>query len=151
MAILCRAAKNSLRGTSTLNDLVHLTPLRIPLMNPPPLFRKSQLRVLRSSLTNGTTRKESNDGSRVWSISGLYCIRGQSYVWRLPKYWPSNPLTDWRVCTPRLWCGGRTHSLGAWREVWGSTFWMKQTHLCTLHMKVLCGANQWIQNNRSPC
>ncbi len=55
---------------STLNDLVHLTPLRIPLMNPPPLFRKSQLRVLRSSLTNGTTRKESNDGSRVFSISG---------------------------------------------------------------------------------
>jgi hypothetical protein len=40
------------------NDLVHLTPVRIPLMNPPPLFRKSQLRVLRSSLTNGTTRKK---------------------------------------------------------------------------------------------
>jgi hypothetical protein len=40
-------------------------------MNPPPLFRKSQLRVLRSSLTNGTTRKESNDVSSVWSISGV--------------------------------------------------------------------------------
>jgi hypothetical protein len=38
----------------------------IPLMNPPPLFRKSQLRVLRSSLTNGTTSKESNDVTYLW-------------------------------------------------------------------------------------
>ncbi len=30
-----------------------------------PLFRKSQLRVLHSSLTNHTMRKEKNDGSRV--------------------------------------------------------------------------------------
>jgi hypothetical protein len=37
-----------------------------------PLFRKSQLRVLRSSLTNGTTRKESNEGSRVYGISGFW-------------------------------------------------------------------------------
>ncbi len=38
-----------------------------------------------------------------------YTVRGQSDVWRLPKYWPSTgPL----ICTPRLWCGGRTHSLG---------------------------------------
>ncbi len=25
---------------------------------------------------------------------------------------PPTPLTARRVCTPRLWCGGRTHSLG---------------------------------------
>ncbi len=50
-------------------------------MNPPPLFRKSQLRVLRSSLTNGTTSKGSNDGSRVWRISGpTYAARS------LPQY-----------------------------------------------------------------
>jgi hypothetical protein len=36
-----------------------------------PLFRKSQLRVLHSSVTNRTTRKESNHGSSVWSVSGL--------------------------------------------------------------------------------
>jgi hypothetical protein len=27
------------------------------------------------------------------------------------KYWPPTPLTARRVCTPRLRCGGRTHSL----------------------------------------
>ena len=41
-------------------------------MNPPPLFRKSQLRVLRSSLTNGTTSKESNDGSLVVHMLSYY-------------------------------------------------------------------------------
>ena len=76
---------------STLNDLVHLTPLRIPLMNPPPLFRKSQLRVLRSSLTNGTTRKESNDGSRVWSISGLRSLRTNVHLYHVCVYKPLTP------------------------------------------------------------
>ncbi len=37
-----------------------------------------------------------------------YTVGGQSNVWRLPKYW--HPLTHLRVCTLRLWCGGRTHS-----------------------------------------
>jgi hypothetical protein len=66
------ALRHSRRGITILLRCkrVHLIPLRIPLMNPPPLFRKSQLRVLRSSLANRTTRKESNDGSRVWGISG---------------------------------------------------------------------------------
>ncbi len=27
-------------------------------------------------------------------------VRGQSNVWRLPKYWPPIPLTARRVCTP---------------------------------------------------
>jgi hypothetical protein len=49
-------------------------------MNPPPLFTKSQLRVLRSSLTNGTTRKESNDVSRVWSISGDNSFRRRQHL-----------------------------------------------------------------------
>jgi hypothetical protein len=30
---------------------------------------------------------------------------------------PRTPLTARRVYTPRLWCGGRTHSLGG--EGWG--------------------------------
>jgi hypothetical protein len=55
-------------------------------MNPPPLFRKSQLRVLRSSLTNGTTSKESNDGSRVWRISGLKSVLG----------WPAISFSTWQ-------------------------------------------------------
>jgi hypothetical protein len=32
---------------STLNDLVHLTPLRIPLMNPPIVYGNSSLRTLK--------------------------------------------------------------------------------------------------------
>jgi hypothetical protein len=39
-------------------------------------------------------------------------VRGQSYGWRLPKYWTPIPRTARRVCTLRRWCGGRTHSLG---------------------------------------
>ncbi len=35
-----------------------------------------------------------------------YTVRGQSNVWRLPKYWPPHPLTARRVCTPRT--GGHT-------------------------------------------
>ncbi len=32
--------------------------------------------------------------------------RGQSYVSRLPKYWPPTPLSARRVCTPPLFGGG---------------------------------------------
>ncbi len=38
----------------------------------------------------------------------IITVRGQSYVLRLPKYWPPTPLSSRRVCTPRLCCGGRT-------------------------------------------
>jgi hypothetical protein len=42
-----------------------------------------------------------------------YIVRGQSIVWRLPKYWPP-PLTARRVCPPPppLGGGGRTQSMG---------------------------------------
>ncbi len=46
-----------------------------------------------------------------------------------------HPLTPWRVCTPRLCCGGRTHTRRVNRR-WGSIFWKTpDTALyCTLHM-----------------
>jgi hypothetical protein len=43
----------------------------------------------------------------------------------------SPPLTARRVCTPRLWCRGRTHSLGG-EGVGGQYFGRRQTLLCTL-------------------
>jgi hypothetical protein len=51
--------------------------------------------------------------------------RGQSYAYRLPKYWPTmpTPLSARRVWNPRLcWGGGHMHSPG--REGGGgSIFW----------------------------
>jgi hypothetical protein len=47
---------------------------------------------------------------------------------------PPTPLTARRVCTPpRLWCGGRTHSL-AERGVGGQYFGRRQAQLCTLYI-----------------
>ncbi len=43
---------------------------------------------------------------------GIITVRRQSYVFRLPKYWPPTPLSARRVCNPSLCCGGRTHSPG---------------------------------------
>jgi hypothetical protein len=44
---------------STLNDLVHLTPLRIPLMNPPIVF--SDVVRISKDLQTGMNRKSSLD------------------------------------------------------------------------------------------
>jgi hypothetical protein len=45
------------------------------------------------------------------------------------------PLTPPSECVPplRLWCGGRTHSLGG-EGVEGHYLGRRQTQLCTLHM-----------------
>jgi hypothetical protein len=43
----------------------------------------------------------------------------------LPKYGPPTPLSARRVCTPRLCCGGRTHSPGG-EGGGGSIFWKTQ-------------------------
>jgi hypothetical protein len=48
-----------------------------------------------------------------------------------------HPLTARQVCTPHLWCGGRSHSLGG-EGVGGQYFGRRQTLLCTLH-KYLVG------------
>jgi hypothetical protein len=79
----------------------------IPLMNPPPLFRKSQLRVHRSSLTNGTTSKESNDGSRVWGISDWdFPTPLAASECALPRGGVPIPTTGETLSTlPTLWVG----------------------------------------------
>ncbi len=49
---------------------------------------------------------------------------------------PPHFLTARRVCTPRLWCGGRTHSLGG-EGVGGSIqFGRRQTLLCGFYSAV---------------
>jgi hypothetical protein len=68
-------------------------------------------------------------------------VRGQSYGWRLPKYCPPIPLTAQRKCTPRLWCGGRTHLPGGEGGV-GSIFWktsdtaLYSTYVSTLMVQI---------------
>ncbi len=56
-------------------------------------------------------------------------MRGQSSVWRLPKYWPPTPLPPGECVPPSLWCRGRTHSLGG-EGVGGQHFRRRQTLLC---------------------
>ncbi len=34
------------------------------------------------------------------TVERLFTVRGQSYLSRLPKYWPPIPLSAWRVCPP---------------------------------------------------
>ncbi len=41
-----------------------------------------------------------------------YICRVQSCVWRLPKYWPPNPLSTQRVCPHPAPTAGGTHSPG---------------------------------------
>jgi hypothetical protein len=52
-------------------------------------------------------------------------VRGQSYVFRLPKCWPPPPHPPLRPGSvyPPLCCGGRTDSLGGEGDGGGSTFW----------------------------
>ena len=55
--------------------------------------------------------------------STYFTVRGQSYFYRLPKYWTPIPLSARRVCTPRLCCGGGgTDSTGGEGDG-GSIFW----------------------------
>jgi hypothetical protein len=72
----------------------------------------------------------------TWSLQGvlsgvgftrreIITVRGQSYVWRLPKYWPPTLLSARRVGTPCLCCGRKTHSPGG-EGGGGSIFWKTQ-------------------------
>ncbi len=54
-------------------------------------------------------------------VERLFTVRGQSYVSRLPKYWPPTPLSACRVCLPPNKGGGYT--LAGRRGGWGSIFW----------------------------
>jgi hypothetical protein len=51
-----------------------------------------------------------------------FTVRGQSYLSRLPKYWPPIPLYARRVCPPPATKAGGTHSPGGEGEG-GSIFW----------------------------
>ncbi len=46
-------------------------------------------------------------------------VRGQSYFSRLPKYWPSIPLSARRVCPAPATKAGGTHTLAGRRGGWG--------------------------------
>jgi hypothetical protein len=65
------------------------------------------------------------------SVEELYCKRPIQCM-ASSKILTHLPLTTRRVCTPRLWCGGRTHSLGG--EGVGGQYFRRQTLLCTLHL-----------------
>ncbi len=53
----------------------------------------------------------------VGVVERLFTVRGQSYLSRLPKYWPSIPLSAWRVCPPPQQRRGYTLAgrRGGWR------------------------------------
>ncbi len=74
---------------------------------------------------------------RAPAVERLYCKRPILCL-ASSRILTPHPFTDRRVSIPRLWCGGRTHSLAGWRG--GQYFGRRQTQLCNLHMKVLCGA-----------
>ncbi len=73
-----------------------------------------------------------------------YTVRGQSNVWRLPKYCspiPSPPGVLVRGEDTLAALGGE--------GVGGQYFGRRQTKLCTLHMKVLCGFTQFRMHSPS--
>jgi hypothetical protein len=57
-------------------------------------------------------------------------VRGQSYGWRLTKYWPPTPLTTRRVCT--LVRGEDT--LAGWRGGWGVNILEDVRHSSVLYV-----------------
>ncbi len=60
--------------------------------------------------------------SQAWMRSqSTYICRVQSWVSRIPKYWPPHPLSTQRVCTPPRQRRGQ-HTRQAVRG-WGSIFW----------------------------
>jgi hypothetical protein len=75
--------------------------------------------------------------SSLCSVEGLYCKRPIQCL-ASSEILTTHPLTARRVCTPRLWCGGRTHSLG--REgVGGSIVRLTpDTALYSTYVSTLC-------------
>ncbi len=72
------------------------------------------------------SRGESSD---TYLRREIITVRGQSYVSRLPKYWPPTPLSVWQVCPPPPnkggGGGGGTHSPGG-EGVGVNIFWKKR-------------------------
>ncbi len=107
-------------------------------MNEKGAFFRPRLRDQNSSQVNNRLHREGstcvpdpNSSTIVTIRREIITVRGQSYVWRLPKYWSLTPSPTGECVPPRLWCGRRTHSLGGEGG-------RRQTQLCTLHMYVLC-------------
>jgi hypothetical protein len=89
---------------STLNDLAYLTPLRIPLMNPVTCVcwtgENAADHILEKIFRGGWWIDWPLPSSMDCTIERLFTVRRQSYLSRLPKYWPPIPLSTWRVCPP---------------------------------------------------
>jgi hypothetical protein len=64
-------------------------------------------------------------------VEGLYCKRPIQCLASFKILTP-HPLTARRVCTPRLLCGGRTHSLGG--EGVGVNILEKARHCSVLYV-----------------
>ncbi len=63
----------------------------------------------------------------------IITVRGQSYVSRLPKYWPPpTPLSARRLCTPAFVWGGGGHTRRAEMGVGGQYFGRRETQDCPL-------------------
>ncbi len=78
-------------------------------------------------------------------VEGLYCKRPIQCLASSELLTPPPP----GECVPRLWCGGRTHSLGG-EGVGGQQFGRRQALLCTLHIYVSssCGSTAFIESAR---
>ncbi len=60
-------------------------------------------------------------------------VRRQSYGWRLPKYWPPPHPPHHPASIPRLWCAGRTDSLGG-EGGWGFNILEDAKHSSVLYV-----------------
>ncbi len=65
-----------------------------------------------------------------------YTVRGQSNVWRLPKFW-THPLTARLVCTPPPLVRG-DDTLTGWRGGGGSIVRKPDTALYSIYVSTLC-------------
>jgi hypothetical protein len=79
------------------------------------------------------------DSCSAAPVQGLYCKRPIQCL-ASSKLLP-HPLTARRVCTPHLWCGGRTQTLGGEGVGGGSIFWKTpDTALYSTFVSTLCMA-----------
>ncbi len=62
----------------------------------------------------------------------IITVRGQSYVSRLPKYWPPTPLSARRVCPPPLDGRGGEDTLARRRGGWGVNILEDERHRIAL-------------------
>ncbi len=121
--ILCSVHSNHVH--CCLSHIKHFTSLLIP-PPPPPRLRKTKLLVIMNHWPLHSLCFEWGQ-----SVERLYC-KMPILCLESSKILTPHLLTARRLCTPRFWCGGRTHSLGG-KGVGGQYFGRRQTLLCTLH------------------